>query len=343
MSSENTDQISAENMTKITTEKNTQDVEEDIDFTDMDIEAEYEKIKHGWCSEGKTLEDKKKSIRRNILECKSIRKEIRDYMQTEEYKTAYAQLNGELEEQGKAMDPEVIFRMRRGQYATVIEYTDEEKIALGIKGMCKEARRQEMVEKYIPRGEFIEGTDYTFFSIENGSFASRNILVPTKEFNEVHQKELEMLRRNAEMSVKRDDGVTVHTLFQVLDGKDLDERGCGCMPRKPTEFDQFLSGMMSYAECDCHFGVYYGYLSDKKCDMDEERKWYIKSICNGYGYFNPETGATTLTAEAKQHKCTVSESFMFMERYINHPHMTRMSYDYETPEELRQAIIDGKL
>lgn len=318
---------------------------EEVDLTGIDIEAEYDKIyENCWfVREAETFEDKEKAVKSNVLAQRRAREEIVEYMNTEEYTTELNRLKREAEEKGEQIDPEKIYRRRRQTHCIHIDYTDDEKIALGIKGIIQEKERIRMVERYIPRGEFIKGTDYIFFSIENGGFASRNILVPTEEFNKIHREELEMLRRNAEMSVERDDGLRVHTLFQVYDGKDLDERGLGCTPMVPNEFNSFVGGMMTYAECDSHMGVGYGCLREGRCEMEEEREWYIKSICNGYGYFNPETGADTLIGAARENGCTVSESFMFLDKYINHPRgMTGYTYQYETPEELRDAIIRGE-
>lgn len=290
----------------------------DIYISNINIEEEYEKIKHGWfVNEANTMEEKKEEVRRNMLAQREFRNEIARYMETDEYKNEYSLLKKEYEEKGEQMDPEKIYNMRSGTRCTIIEHTNEEKIALGIKGICEEKERKMMVEKYIPTGEFIEGTDYIFFSIENGGFACRNILVPSKEFKKIHSADLEMLRRNAQ-SVQEHNTAT-HELFTIYDCKNLDERGRGVCSSIPNEFSTFIVGMMPYAECDTHHGVFYSSLDGEDCDMDTEREWYIKSICDGYGHFSQKSGYESMAEKAKKHGCSISESFFFLEKRINYP------------------------
>lgn len=322
--------------------KTTETVNTEVDFTDMDIEKTFSELAEGsWSIESKkeyTLEEKKKLIKNNIISCRKYSAEIAEYMETEEYKKGYEEIKTFYEEKGEEINSEEVYRLRCGQRMISITHTDDEKIALGIKGMLEELHRLEMCEKYLPKGEFIKGTEYIFFSMENATFACRNILVPTKEFTDTYPKVLEMLRRNSTEEKVDVRGFTHHTLVTYYKGINLDENGCGFYEAEPTEFNEFVGGMMTFAECDSHFGVRYGYI-DETSDMDRDRKWYIKSICNGYGYFNPDLEDTTLIGAAYANGCSVTETFMFIETREGRD---EKNYMYDTPAEMVDAIVKGE-
>ena len=293
-----------------------------IDFSTIDIDETFKKVYNSWDGkkeEDYTEEEKKEEIRKEFAMHDDIRKDVHDYMLTNAYKETYAELEKEAILTGEPMDPEKIYNNRRSGWFTgiEIEFNDEEKISLGIKGIVDEKKHIADIEKYMPTCEFIEGTDYIFFSVTRG-----NILVPTKEFTELYSDKLKMLRRNAISTYVTNTAtkIPVHTLITFYDGKNLDSRGCGYCESVKNEFDEFVGGMTPYAECECHMGVHYGILSED-VSMDENRKWYIKSICGRYGYFNYDTGEFSLPTEAIEKGCTVSEVFMFEQEYINMKHL----------------------
>lgn len=320
-------------------------VTENINFDTVDIEKLFHELYMKWDKkkeEDYTEEEKKDTICKRFTKYKQIKNDIRDYMLTDSYKEIYAELKNKAIQENLSIDPESIFKKRRQvRYIGLnMVFNDEEKIALGIRGISHRRKKEENVEKYMPKGEFIKGTDYILFAFENGGFATRYILVPVEEFTKFYFDILDMLRKNATTAMTAD--TVVNTLITVYDGKNLDSRGCGCMESVKNEFDEFVGGMMIYAECNKHMGVHYGHLKEG-VSMDENRTWYIKSICNGYGYFNPESGKNALIEEALEKGCTVSEAFVFVERYINNKRGSQIEYKYETPAELTQAIVNGTL
>ena len=195
------------------------------------------------------------------------------------------------------------------------EYTLEEKKECIRKHKERKKAEKEFFENYMPPNEFIEGTDYLFFTMENANFACRNILVPTKEFSEIYPDVLEMLRENAKTTTN-ETGLKEHVLTIFYKFAHLNEDGrIGTWLGENTPISRFSGGMMTFAE-----GRYYGYLGDvlKRTEKpenttDKDRVWFIKSVCEDSMFFDPKLGITSLITAAEKHGCTVSESFIFEE------------------------------
>lgn len=263
-----------------------------------------------------TIEKKKECVKKNITNAQQKHIELAEYMQTDEYKNGISQFAD--------IDPNEEFGYKpwgqiMGFYVEFyVEYTDDEKRALGVKGVAERKVTQRLVEKYMPSNKFIPGTEYILFSIEFGRFATRMILVPKKEFTELYDDILAMLRKNAVTS-HDENGNTVHELYTIYKKH---EKNPNCFSPLPNNFGTFRSGMHIFAECESHQGVTYGHLDNnhyekynKKYTIDFDTPWYIKSVCCGHRYFNTYVGWSVLSEEAIDQGCTAKEHFMFFDKY----------------------------
>ena len=308
-------------------------------YSNEDIEKEFELIKNNlWMVNFSeidiNLEFKKKCISENLKNSKEVHNEIKEYMETDEYKNGIYQFEN--------MNPEEAFSYYYDSkfYQYYIEYTDDEKRALAVKSVAKRKRVNEVLEKYLPKNKFIPNTEYIFFSIEFANFASRMILVPKKEFTEIHSDKLDMLRKNSKKTYE-ENGIIINELISYYN------KNGSSWSLIPNEFENFRSGMQTFAERESHNdGVRYGILGDKDKDkdkyidggMDIDRTWYIKSVCCGYSYFNPQTGKMHLTEEAISKGCSVSECFLFSD--VMEGREYEKKYEYDTVKDFSDSLYE---
>lgn len=282
------------------------------EMTENELDVELERFLFRSNMKESTIEKKKERVKKNITNAQEKHIELAEYMQTDEYKNGISQFAD--------MDPDEAYRYKpwgeiMGLY---VEYTDDEKRALGVKGEAERKETQKLVEKYMPSNEFIPGTEYIFFSIEFGQFATRMILVPKKEFTEAYDDILVMLRKNAVTS-HDENGNTVHELYTIYKKHENIPK---CFSSLQNEFNTFKNGMQTFAECESHHGVVYGHLDDnhyekynKEYTIDFDAPWYTKSVCCGHRYFNTYVGWSVLSEEAIEQGCTTKEHFMFFDKH----------------------------
>jgi hypothetical protein len=304
-------------------------------YSNEDIEKEFELIKdNSWIYFSKNelnLEFKKKCISENLESAQRVHNEIKEYMETDEYKNGIHQF--ENMNADKAFS--YYYNSRVGLY---IEYTDSEKRALAVKSVAEQKQQDEYVEKYMPTNEFTPNTEYIFFSIEFGSFATRMILVPKKEFTEIYADKLDMLRRNSAKTYE-ENGIVINELITYYK-----RTSKSCWSGVLNEFTEFLNGMQTFAECESHSGACYGVLGNNfppSEQMDIDRTWYIKSVCCGGTYFNPQTGRMELTEEAISKGCSVSECFLFSN--VREGEEYTKQYEYDTVHEFTDSLCEKYL
>jgi len=259
---------------------------------DEEIEKEFKKTPESFNGKEYTLEEKKQFV--------MIEKEKERLFdeQTEKHRKEYPEIQKEYEKCGYGW----------GYGLTSIE----KKIELIKESKKRKAKEKAWYEQYMKPEPIEAGQEYIAFTMEFCNFSTRNIAVPKKEFTAAHDDLLDMLRNNTTLTTQND-GFTIHVLTTKYKVTHRDEQG---RPRssqaQPTPFSQFIDGMMVYAEG--RWG--YGSLSKgEKVDVDLERTWYVKSICNDNGYFNPKDGAFNISKEIEEKGCTVKELFMFVEEH----------------------------
>ena len=157
--------------------------------------------------------------------------------------------------------------------------------------------------KYISQNDFIPGTEYILFEIDN---ASDFFLVPYIEFNKIYSDELEMLRNN---SIKREyNGIIYNELYTVYENVGVS--GKNYIQSIKNDFDVFKNGLLKFA--------YYisEHQSEHLCGIDKQ--WYIKSITvsyiTGHRYFDKIFGEFKIPDNIE---CSIRESFSFTDVYPN--------------------------
>ena len=252
-----------------------------------------------------TIEEMKKIICENISFSQEVHKELSKFMKTDEYAKEIVHFYD--------IDPDEVFKYYKNeQYSwnIYIEYTDDEKRALGIKTIVRSKEQAKNIDKYAPRNEFIPNTNYILFETDN---ASQYFLVPSIEFTKIYSNELDMLRKNAELV--EDNGIKLYKLHSLWKNKNK------------NAFSFFNKGITIFANYHYSLGdIRYGVLryntnSDDNENnlMDIDKEWYTKSILTpystGYRYFDEVLGKFTLPDKAIENGCTVKECFIFLYDY----------------------------
>jgi hypothetical protein len=316
-----------------------------IDIEQLDIEDTFEKL--GYNHHNKfnpnppktyTYDEKKIKIQKQLDTEQSDNNEYLEYMKTDEYINASNIIeidNLTIDELNDKFDWCGIMWNSR-----LTKHTIESKKTHIVKKHIRDKNEADFNKNYMPTHKFTPNTEYISFTIENGSFACRNILVPKTEFEIAYPNVLNMLRENSTDRKTYTNGVIENTLtshYKPWRFKDEDSKKPTAWSMISTPVSRFSGGMMVYADCDG-----YGSLIDNEPDSicDKNKPWYTKSVCESYGYFNPETGNFQINKSAAENNCTVSESFIFLEEHEGQP---KREYEYETPDELLVDIISNKL
>jgi len=323
-----------------------------LDFETLDIEHVFTQLgfdKHSsWDTKPPkiyTFDEKKQKIRNLFEQEQKEQEEYLEYLETPEYKKVANELEIDkmtLEELNKKFS-----HSRRYWFYRLTNVTIEGKKAEIVKEILKRKKDQEWQENYIPKQTFIPNTEYISFTMENGNFASRNILVPKKEFLIAYPNILEFLKNNATKTHTFADGssdvLTEYSLVNHYKATDWHEDGRPSAWRNvQSPICDFSGGMMGYADADR--GYRYLTKKDHQKDVDvckQNQQWYTNSICENYGFFNPETGNMELNRNARENGCIVKELFIFLEEYEGEER--RHEYEYETPYELLTGLIMEKI
>lgn len=259
--------------------------------------------------------EEKKIIIQNIRD--SEQKEYDDaiqYMQTIEYKDTVQKLKIEtmtLQELQKQF--EYNYNLIEF-YDRITPYSPEYQKMFIVKRHLEHEQTKQWVDKYWCPNEWTPGTDYIGFFIENGCFACRDILVPKVEFEKAYPTILPMLQQNTKLR-SLDEHNCVNHYLTIQYHRDSEHPHLTTMEQTPVSY--FAQGMKQYVDLyhSPPFSRYgYGVLLQDELweDIEEQnRPWYVKSICEGARFFDVDSGSSALNKWAIENNCQVVETYTF--------------------------------